>query len=207
MANDRAGVYALAAESAGLGAQADFTAEMDTWAQVDGPVTSCTLSGIAVGPGANSNTAAHVTLALARARRGTQVAAVVLGQVSPPASWQVTGIGADLLGSDLGPLALARQFCTDLARGDYGSAYSLFSAGYRAAVSADQFAAAFADMGGSWTCTPKLQTYRVAGASGTLDIGLSLAEAGAAPLATTETLAFTREGTNWRLAGATPATG
>lgn len=204
MADDRAATYALAAESAGLGAQSDFTAKMDTWAQVDGRITGCALAGIARGPGANSDMAAQVTLSITRARRATQTAALALAL--QPQGWRVTRIGADLLGSDLGPLALARQFCADLAAGAYDSAYGLFSARYRAAVSADQFGTTVAVPGGTWTCAPKLETYRVAGNSGTLDVAMSLASAGGT-LTMTEMLAFVREGGNWRIDSATPRAG
>ncbi|HEU5441872.1 MAG TPA: hypothetical protein VFU88_21510 [Ktedonobacterales bacterium] len=203
-ADDRAATYALAAESAGLGAQSDFTAKMDTWAQVDGRITGCALAGIARGPGANSETVAQVTLSVTRARRATQTA--TLGLALQPQGWRVTRIGADLLGSDLVPLALARQFCADLTAGAYDSAYGLFSSRYRAAVSGDQFTSSFAALGGTLTCAPKLETYHVAGNSGTLDVALSLAGAGGT-VAATETLAFEREGADWRIDGATPRAG
>jgi hypothetical protein len=177
---------------------------MDTWAQVDGRITDCALAGVRRGPGANSDTAAQVTLAITRARRATQAAALALAL--QPQGWRVTRIGVDLLGSDLGPLALARQFCAELTAGAYDSAYGLFSSRYRAAVSGDQFTSSFTALRGTLTCAPKLETYQVAGNGGTLDVTMRLAGA-SETLAMTETLAFVREGASWRIDGATPRAG
>lgn len=205
-ADDGSGLFALSSgdASAGLGGAQQLAANLSTWQQVDGPVTGCTLAGTANGNGAGVNdTAAQVTLSVTRARRGTAVAALGLADESP--GWRVTAIGANLLGSDLGPLAVGQRFCAALASGDYAGAYALFSPSYAAQVSLDQFSASFAPLGGTWSCAPQLNTYSVSGASGSYDVALTLSgAAGQGSLALTATLRFSLTNGAWAIQDVEP---
>lgn len=186
--------------SAALGSAQQLAANLNTWQQVDGPVTGCTLAGTGNGAGANG-AAARVSLSVTRARRGTAVAALGLADESP--GWRVSAIGANLLGSDLGPLAVGQRFCAALASGDYAGAYALFSPSYAAQVSLAQFSAAFAPLGGTWSCAPQLSTYSVSGASGGYDVTLTLSGA-SQPLALAATLRFTLTNGAWAIQAVEP---
>lgn len=197
-AGDSSGLLALMSgdASAGLGGAQQLAANLTTWQQVDGPVTGCTLAGAGA-----SDTTAQVTLSVTRAGRGTAVAELTLADESP--GWRVTTIGANLLGSDLGPLAVGQRFCAALASGDYAGAYALFSPSYAAQVSLDQFSAAFAPLGGTWSCTPRLSTYSVSGASGSYEVTLTLSGAGE-PMALAATLRFSLTNGAWAIQAVEP---
>lgn len=203
-AGDSSGLLALTSgdASAGLGGAQQLAANLSTWQQVDGPVKGCTLAGTDTGAGAGvSDTTAQVTLSVTRAGRGTAVAALSLADESP--GWRVTTIGANLLGSDLGPLAVGQRFCAALASGDYAGAYALFSPSYAAQVSPDQFSKAFAPLGGTWSCTPRLSTYSVSGASGSYEVTLTLNGTGE-PLTLTATLRFSLTNGVWAIQAVEP---
>ncbi len=200
-ADDGGALLALSSEnaSAGLGSAQQLAATLKTWQQVDGAVTGCTLAGTSAAQA--SATTAQVTLSVTRARRGTTVEALSLA--GGPRGWHATTIGANLLGSDLGPLAVGQRFCAALAAGSYAGAYALFSPTYTAQVSLGQFTAAFAPLGGSWSCAPRLDTYAVSGSTGSYDVSLTLTGAGQ-PLALTATLRFTLTGSTWAIQAVEP---
>ena len=200
-ADDGGSLLALSSgnASAGLGSAQQLATTLQTWQQVDGAVTGCTLAGTSGGGGA-SDTAAQVTLGVTRARRGTTVEA--LGLANGPQGWRATTIGAHLLGSDLGPLTVGQRFCAALSTGNFAGAYALFSPGYTAQVSLGQFTSAFAPLGGTWSCAPRLDTYSVTGSTGSYDVALTLA--GGQPLALTATLRFTLSGGSWAIQAVEP---
>lgn len=201
-ADDGSALLALSGgdASTGLGSAQQLAATLKTWQQVDGAVTGCTLAGTGSGASA-TDTSARVTLRVARARRGTAVEALGLSNGSQ--GWRVTTIGANLLGSDLGPLTVGQRFCAALAAGNYAGAYALFSPGYTAQVSLDQFTAAFTPLGGTWACAPRLDTYTVTGSTGSYDVALTLTGTGQ-QLALTATLRFTLSGSTWAIQGVEP---
>jgi hypothetical protein len=200
-ANDSAALLALSGADAStmLGNAQQLATTVNTWQQVDGAVTGCTLAGTG-GAGASASRA-QVTLSVTRARRGMAVA--VLGLTDQTSGWRVTSIANNLLGSDLGPLAVGQRFCAALGAANYAGAYALFSPNYTAQVSLGQFTAAFSALGGTWACAPRLTTYAAASTSASYEVVLTLSGTGQ-PLTLTVTLHFAFVDGAWTLQNVEP---
>ncbi|HEX6798933.1 MAG TPA: hypothetical protein VF116_14580 [Ktedonobacterales bacterium] len=173
-------------------AQADWA----TWDQIGGAIKSCALQGLGTG---NTDSAASFEIAVARANSGSQTGALALALES--GAWKVSKLDSGLLGPDLGPLKVGNQFCQDILKGDFGSAFGLLSSGLQQAVgSKDKVAQAFALPAGVYfsNCTAKLSTYKVSGSSGGYDSTLVLSN-GSQTADVTMSLSFVQDSSGWKV--------
>jgi hypothetical protein len=166
--------------------------------QIDGAVTACIITQLASG---NTDTAVSLTVSLTRAKLGQRKDALVLGVEA--GAWKITSIGGQLQGTDVGGLAVGVRFCADIAKSDYADAYSLIVTGSNDTESS--FASVFnGQLNGIkvTNCTSEIATYKVSGASATMDIQLSFERSsdGATGQATF-TATMTKIGDGWKVAG------
>jgi hypothetical protein len=154
---------------------ADYVQQSQLHDQIDGNVTSCTLAGLGSG---NSDTAATITVSVARGKLGNEQGTVTLAVDG--ATWKVAQVAPNVQGSDLGPLLTGNAFCAALAKSDYKTAYGLLSANQQSLGSEATFAA---DMSLGSTlayngCLPDYSTYKVTGSSASYTAGLSIKDIG-----------------------------
>ena len=167
-----------------------------TWDQIGGAIKSCALQGLGTG---NTDSAASFEIAVARANSGSQSGALALALES--GAWKVSKLDSGLLGPDLGPLKVGGQFCQDILKGDFGSAFGLLSSGLQQAVgSKDKVAQAFALPTGVYfaNCTAKLSTYKASGGSGSYDATLVISN-GSQTADVTMSLSFVEESGGWKV--------
>ena len=167
-----------------------------TWDQIGGTIKTCALQGLGTG---NTDSAASFEISVARANSGNQSGALALALES--GSWKVSKLDAGLLGPDLGPLKVGGQFCQDILKGDFGSAYGLLSSGLQQAVgSKDKVAQAFALPAGVYfaNCTAKLSSYKASGSSGSYDATLVISN-GSQTANVTMSLSFVQESGGWKV--------
>lgn len=171
----------------------DFTQQAQEHDILDGPVTTCAITGVSKG---NTDASATLTTSITRTRLGARagsltLAASTMGSTSgsksagtaattATASWHVRRVDTALQGSDLGGIQTAQRFCDDLGAGNYGDAYGLFTANLSGQMGSEAETAAFLDGqdGLKWLgCVPQVPTYAVAGSQATLTLQLILRDA------------------------------
>lgn len=165
--------------------------------QIDGNVSSCTLNSIAAGA---DDTKASLGVTVTRSKLGARQGTVNL-EVEDNA-WKIDIFDQSLLGSDLGPLAVGTQFCTDLTKGDYTSAYALFSPDFRANVTQADFTSVLTPPSPFiWSkCTPDLATYKVSGSTGSYVSAFVLLDPGSGQSASVDfKLDFIATGSGWAI--------
>jgi hypothetical protein len=178
--------------------QADFQASTVIWDQLDGPVTGCTLTGLGAG---NSDTAAALTVSLTRQTRGAQSGS--LGMDVEGGAWKISQVDSTLFGTDLDPLIVGTAFCDAIVATKFDVAYALLTSDLQGQYSKAQFADIFRLPAGIKyvSCAPKLSTYKVNGSDANLDMTVKINNGGTNENHTFK-LALTKEGTDWKIAGA-----
>jgi NTF2-like N-terminal transpeptidase domain len=194
---DAQGVYGYfgSAISSSL-TQADFITMSDGGAQIDGPVTSCTVISISR---ENTDSKASVILSVKRDKLGELTGPLQL-EVED-GSWKITDAGNEISGTNRRPYLLATQYCSVLQKGDLNALYDLFGTEFRAAYS-------FADVkhwftlsgGGKFTgCKYYFDQYKVNGDTATFEIDVYLTYADGTKYRAPTTLQFVLEGQGWKI--------
>ncbi|HEX6122773.1 MAG TPA: hypothetical protein VFY89_06420, partial [Ktedonobacterales bacterium] len=154
--------------------QDDFIAQAKIHDEVDGKVTTCTLT--AVTPGSNTDTAAAVRVAITRSKLGVAAGDVALRVES--GDWKVTQLETALQGSDLEPLLTGIRFCNSIVAGAWQDAYALLSSHAQQEVPLAKFKSTdyFGLPSGIKyvSCTPNLDTYKASPDGGPYDSTVKL---------------------------------
>jgi hypothetical protein len=113
--------YALLSNSGQQQAPADaFATVLGLQDQVDGKITACSLTGFTV---SGSDTSATLNVSFNRATLGTRTGTVTMKVEG--GAWKVDNVADSLNGTDVTPVLVLRQFCSDLVSKNYEAAYSL----------------------------------------------------------------------------------
>jgi hypothetical protein len=198
-AKDYSTAYSLLGSTAqGQISQAEFQASTVIWDQLDGPVTGCTLTGLGTG---NSDTAAALTVSVTRQTRGAQSGS--LGMDVEGGAWKISQVDPTLFGTDLAPLIVGTAFCDAIVANTFDVAYALLTSDLQGRYTKAQFADIFKLPAGIKyvSCAPKLSTYKVNGSDAELDMSVKIDNGGTSESHTFK-LALTKEGTDWKIAGA-----
>jgi hypothetical protein len=165
--------------------------------EIDGAIQSCGLAG------SRDGQATGVATLTAVVRRGSGVSrgAIVLHKTAD--HWEIAGIAATALGSDLGPLRIGARFCSDLVTGALDDAYALLSDRFQSQITRTQFSDdLLPDAGARWTaCAPVLRSYHVDGDQATVDALLTATFGDGATNVAVARLLFTRVDSRWYLDG------
>jgi hypothetical protein len=165
--------------------------------QIDGKVTACALTSIAAGA---DDTKASLGVSITRAKLGIRQGTVNFDVEN--SAWKIGIFDQSLLGSDLGPLTVGTQFCTDLKQGNYTAAYGLFAADFQASVSLANFKSILTPPSPLvWSsCTPDLTTYQASTGTASYVSAFTLENPGSGQTASINfKLEFVNAGTGWEL--------
>ncbi len=175
--------------------QTDFVAGAQIHDQIDGTVTACGLAAIGQG---NTDTNTNITVSITRTKLGEKQGNVSLDTES--GAWKVAAVAPALLGSDIGPLQVGAQMCTDLVSSDYAAIYDLTSSGFQAAVTKQQVVAYFTlNTGYKYTgCKADYSTYKVSSSDASYNVDIELSGPSGA-FAIPFKLAFVNESNAWKL--------
>jgi hypothetical protein len=192
-------VYTLLdSKQQGAQKQDSFTGDAKLRDQIDGKVSACGLEKVATG---NSDATASVTLTVTRAKLGRKSGALTLG--SEASQWRISAIAAEILGSDLQPLAVGKQFCGLLSQAKYVDAYNSTSAGFKRATSKKSFLGLFDVQGVKWTCgSAKISTYKVSGGAASYEMTLTSKDQITGETANQNArMGLVLEGSTWKVQG------
>jgi hypothetical protein len=166
--------------------------------EIDGAIQSCGLAGARDG---QANGVAMLTAVVRRGGSGVSRGAIVLHKSA--GHWEIAGIAATALGSDLGPLQIGARFCSDLVTGALDDAYALLSDRFQSQITRTQFNDdLLPDAGARWTaCAPVLRTYHVDGDQAMVDVQLTATFGDGATNVAVARLLFTRVDSRWYLDG------
>ncbi|HUY77985.1 MAG TPA: hypothetical protein VMV29_14525 [Ktedonobacterales bacterium] len=176
----------------------DYTTVEQAHSLISGPVKTCGVTGVGQG---NSDRRADLTVSVSRANLGAQSADVALTLAG--GVWRLAGVPTGAEGPDVGPYEVGRRYCADLASGQYGAAYDLFTPQYQALNPRAQFVGALQatqSQGITISCgQPDFTTYAVKGGAAGYVVPYIETYLGF-PITTTDTLTFARQNGRWLIA-------
>ena len=195
----------LGAKAVGKTKVADYT-QLAKWRDaVDGSVSTCAVTGFG---SVNNETAASMTLSVARGTHAPKKGPLVLGVENNV--WKISTAGPEQQGTDLGALQTAARFCADLASANYADVFGLLSATGKGGSTMADVAAAFSGTvnGIKWmSCTVDPAKFKVSGGSATLTTDVKLQQLSSGQVATAPiNLKFAHSGAAWLLDDVAPHT-
>jgi hypothetical protein len=194
--------YALLSSSGQKQAPADlFATVLGMQDQIDGKITSCSLTGFTV---SGSDSSATLNVSFNRATLGTRTGTVSMKFEG--GAWKVDNVADSLSGTDVTPVLVLIQFCNDLVSKNYEDAYSLATQELIDAIGGgrDGFIANFTLPDPYvWTgCTQDLTTFKLNGDEATVNGTRSFKNTSTGTLFThSYTFYLFKEGGAWKYDG------
>jgi hypothetical protein len=195
--------YALLSGNAQQQAPSDvFAAVLGLQDQIDGKITTCSLTGFTVS-GSDSN--ATLNASFTRATLGARSGAVTLKVEG--GAWKIDNVADSLQGTDVAPLLVLNVICADFEAGKYTDAYTLITPELAKAYGTeDAFVADYSVPSPYvWVgCTPDLKTYKVNGDTATFNGTWEIKNSSTGVITSfARTIYFVQEGGKWLFDGAT----
>jgi len=155
-----------------LKTEADFKDSGLLWDQIDGAITSCSVSSLG---SSNDDTTANLSISVTRAKSGAHTGTMSL--TANGTTWKISSLDAGVFGTDLGAARVATLFCADLSAAKYADLFTLLSSHFASGATASDFADAFSGKvdGVKWGgCTIDVSTYKVSGTNASITVNVKL---------------------------------